>query len=163
MRWNHYKLQQLSLLQSAMDSYYKLRQLFYYKVRHGLLQIATGITKCDDYYKLRQYNLPFCSPKNQVTPPPPPPTQAINNDRSLRVVNYICIIYFFVLAQGAPLSLSKRKVPQVPNEKQFKGIKCKRDLSVENNKQTKKKKTSTQAPVKKFCVRAGFKLNLCFW
>ena len=40
------------LLQSAMD----------------LLQIATGITKCDDYFKLRQYNLPFCSPKNQVTP-----------------------------------------------------------------------------------------------
>ena len=40
-----------------MDSYYKLRQLFYYKVRYGLLQIATGITKCDDYYKLRQYNL----------------------------------------------------------------------------------------------------------
>ena len=63
-------LRQLSLLQSAMDSYYKLRQLFYYKVRHGLLQVATGITKCrmkllqiatgvtkcDDYYKLRQYN-----------------------------------------------------------------------------------------------------------
>ena len=48
------------LLQSAMDSYYKLRQLFYYKVRHGLLQIATGITKCDRfitncdrYYKVR--------------------------------------------------------------------------------------------------------------
>ena len=52
-----------------MDSCYKLRQLFYYKVRHGLLQIATGIksamdllqiatgiTKCDDYYKLRQYS-----------------------------------------------------------------------------------------------------------
>ena len=55
MRWNYYKLRQLSLLQSAMDSYYKLRQLFYYKVRHGLLQIATGITKCDTvYYKLRQ-------------------------------------------------------------------------------------------------------------
>ena len=45
----------MELLQSAMDSYYKLRQLFYYKVPHGLLQIATGITKCDDYYKLRQY------------------------------------------------------------------------------------------------------------
>ena len=57
MRWNYYKLRQLSLLQSAMDSYYKLRQLFYYKVRHGLLQIATGITKCDDYYKLRQYRV----------------------------------------------------------------------------------------------------------
>ena len=52
MRWNYYKLRQLSLLESAMDSCYKLRQLFYYKVRHGLLQIATGITKCDDYYKL---------------------------------------------------------------------------------------------------------------
>ena len=25
-----------------------------FKVRHGLLQIATGNTKCDDYYKLRQ-------------------------------------------------------------------------------------------------------------
>ena len=50
-----YKLRQLSLLQS--DSYYKFRQLFYYKARHGLLQIATGITNCDDYYKLRQYNL----------------------------------------------------------------------------------------------------------
>ena len=59
---------QPSLLQSVMDSYYKLRQLFYYKVRYGLLKIATGITKydgfitnatgitkCDDYYKLRQY------------------------------------------------------------------------------------------------------------
>ena len=55
MRWNYYKLRQLSLLQSAMDCYYKMRQLFYYKVRQGLLQIATGITKCDDYYKLRQY------------------------------------------------------------------------------------------------------------
>ena len=55
MRWNYYNLRQLSLLQSAMDSYYKLRQLFYYKVRHGLLQIASGITKCDGYCKLRQY------------------------------------------------------------------------------------------------------------
>ena len=90
MRWNYYKLWQLSLLQSAMDSYYKLRQLFYYKVRHGLLQIATGITKCDDYYKLRQYSLslilwpkwgpkgrkkvfgdPSPPPLSQGTPPPP--------------------------------------------------------------------------------------------
>ena len=44
-----------------MDSCYKLRQLFYYKLRQvlqsamDLLQIATGITKCDDYYKLQQY------------------------------------------------------------------------------------------------------------
>ena len=49
MRWNYYKLRQLSLLQSAMACYYKLRQLFYYKVRHGLLQITTGITKCDGF------------------------------------------------------------------------------------------------------------------
>ena len=53
--WNYYKLRQVSLLQSATYSYYKLRQLFHYKVRHGLSQVATGITKCDDYYKLRQY------------------------------------------------------------------------------------------------------------
>ena len=26
-------------------------------MRYGLLQIATGITKCDDYYKLRQYKV----------------------------------------------------------------------------------------------------------
>ena len=39
-----------------------MRQLFYYKVRQDLLQSATGITKCDgfitkcdDYYKVRQY------------------------------------------------------------------------------------------------------------
>ena len=43
-----------------MDSYYKLWQLFHYKLRHGLLQIATGITKgdkfiknFDGYYKVR--------------------------------------------------------------------------------------------------------------
>ena len=60
VRFNYYKLRQLSVLQSAMDSCYKLRQLFDYKVRHGLLQIATGITKCDGfitncdrYYKVR--------------------------------------------------------------------------------------------------------------
>ena len=35
-----------TLLQSAMD----------------LLQIATGITKCDDYYKLRQYRHVFKIP-----------------------------------------------------------------------------------------------------
>ena len=42
------------------NCYYKLRQLFYCKVRHSSLQIATGITKCDGfvtncdrYYKVR--------------------------------------------------------------------------------------------------------------
>ena len=61
MRWNYYKLRQLSLLQSAMDCYYKLRQLFYYKVRHGLLQIATGITKCDEFITNcdRYYKVPW--------------------------------------------------------------------------------------------------------
>ena len=40
--------------------YYKVRHLFYYKVRQVLqsatvlLQSAIGITKCDDYYKVRQ-------------------------------------------------------------------------------------------------------------
>ena len=56
VRWNYYKLRQLSLLQSATrfitncDRYYKVRWI-YYKLR----QVLTGITKCDDYYKLRQY------------------------------------------------------------------------------------------------------------
>ena len=53
MRWNYYKLRQLSLLQIAMDGCYKLRQVL--QSAMDLLQIATGITKCDDYYKLRQY------------------------------------------------------------------------------------------------------------
>ena len=33
--------------------YYKLRQVL--QSAMDLLQIATGITKCNDYYKLRQY------------------------------------------------------------------------------------------------------------
>ena len=37
--------------------YYKLRQVL--QCAMDLLQIATGITKCDDYYKLRQYRLYF--------------------------------------------------------------------------------------------------------
>ena len=36
--------------------YYKLRQVL--QSAMDLLQIATGITKCDDYYKLRQYKAP---------------------------------------------------------------------------------------------------------
>ena len=53
--WHYINVEEVSwitlkkLLQSAMDCYYKLRHLFYYKVRHGLLQIATGITKCDGF------------------------------------------------------------------------------------------------------------------
>ena len=48
-------LLQLATGITKCDGYCKLRQLFYHKVRHGLLQIATGITKCDGYCKLRQY------------------------------------------------------------------------------------------------------------
>ena len=33
--------------------YYKLRQVL--QSAMNLLQIATGTTECDDYYKLRQY------------------------------------------------------------------------------------------------------------
>ena len=49
------------LLQNALGFYYKMRQ-FYYKMQQLsqivtiLLQNATVITKCDVYYKLRQYN-----------------------------------------------------------------------------------------------------------
>ena len=57
-------LQSVTSVITKCDSffYYKVRQLFYYKVRQVLLQSATGITKCDnfitkcdDYYKVRQY------------------------------------------------------------------------------------------------------------
>ena len=49
------------LLQNATEVYYKMRQVFYCKTRQLLqiasilLQNATAITKCDVYYKLRQY------------------------------------------------------------------------------------------------------------
>ena len=43
-----------SLLQSADTVYYKFRQVLQSAME--LLPIATGITKCDDYYKLRQYS-----------------------------------------------------------------------------------------------------------
>ena len=55
----YYKVRQLFLLQSSMVCYYKVRQLFYYKVRPVLSQSATGITKCDDYYKMRQYSIEY--------------------------------------------------------------------------------------------------------
>ena len=74
--WHYINVDEVSLitlkkvLQSAMEllqiptAYFitkcdgqllQIASAFLYKVRHGLLQIATGVTKCDDYYKLRQY------------------------------------------------------------------------------------------------------------
>ena len=50
--WHYIKVDEVSLitlkklLQSAMDCYYKLRQLFYYKLRQ-VLQSAMIITNCD--------------------------------------------------------------------------------------------------------------------
>ena len=49
VRWIYYKLRQV--LQSTMIIP-KLRQVL--QSAMDLLQIATGIAKCDDYYKLRQ-------------------------------------------------------------------------------------------------------------
>ena len=58
------------LLQNATEAYYKMRQFLYYKMQQfyykmrqllqiatTLLQNATVITKCDVYYKLRQYSV----------------------------------------------------------------------------------------------------------
>ena len=55
---------------------------------HGLLQIATGITKCDDYYKLRQYMVAFSLTLSQFSPttqplacvPPPPPSRILKKN-----------------------------------------------------------------------------------
>ena len=60
MGWNYYKLRHLSLLQSAVC--YKLRHLFYYKVRsiyykfRQVLQSAMIITNCDSTDS-RQYDI----------------------------------------------------------------------------------------------------------
>ena len=62
MRWNYYKLRQLSSLQIATAFLLQSATQFitsrdrYYNAM-DLLQIATVITKCDGYYKLRQYNI----------------------------------------------------------------------------------------------------------
>ena len=53
-----------NLLQSATSVITKCDSFFYYKVRQVLLQSATGITKCDDYYKVRQYMVGFDTPVN---------------------------------------------------------------------------------------------------
>ena len=51
------------VLQSMTEVYYKVRQVFqsvtevYYKVRQ-VLQSASGITRCDSYYKVRRNTLP---------------------------------------------------------------------------------------------------------
>ena len=45
MRW--------TVITNCDTVYYKLRQVL--QSAMDLLQIVTGITKCDDYYKLRQY------------------------------------------------------------------------------------------------------------
>ena len=51
-----------TLLQNATEVSYKMRQVFYYKIRHlsqlamVLLQSSTVISKCDVYYKFSQYN-----------------------------------------------------------------------------------------------------------
>ena len=55
----YFKMRQV-LLQNATKVYYKIRQVFYYKMRQLLqivmilLQNAEVIMKCDVYYKLQQ-------------------------------------------------------------------------------------------------------------
>ena len=64
----YYKMQQILLqnatailLQNAREVYYQMCQFFYYKMQQLLqnatilLQDAAVVTKCDVYYKLRQY------------------------------------------------------------------------------------------------------------
>ena len=67
-----YKVRQLILLQRAIVCYFKVRQLFCYKVRQVFLQSAKGITKCDNfismcdrYYKVRQ-NSPSSETQGQL-------------------------------------------------------------------------------------------------
>ena len=76
----YYKMRQILLqnattisLQNATEVYYKMRQAFYCKMRQLLqiatilLQNATVITKCDVYYKLRQYaHLLWITAENRI-------------------------------------------------------------------------------------------------
>ena len=82
---NYYKLRQLSLLQSAMDSYYKLRQFFYYKVLQSamdLLQIVTGITKCDDCDSTPVHCLHCVGSRSIIS--------SMSNIQKAMIVNLIC-------------------------------------------------------------------------
>ena len=54
----YFKMRQI-LLQNATEVYYKMRQVFYYKMRQ-LLQNSTVITKFDVYYKSQQYMVFDC-------------------------------------------------------------------------------------------------------
>ena len=57
----HYKVRWTVIINCDSFFYDKVRHAFYYKLRRvlqsamDLLEIATGITKCDGCYKLRQY------------------------------------------------------------------------------------------------------------
>ena len=55
MRWTVITNHDSFFLTKCDTVYNKLRQVL--QSAMNLLQIATGITKCDDYYKLRQYSL----------------------------------------------------------------------------------------------------------
>ena len=50
MRWILLENATAILLQNATEDYYKMCQVLYYKVQQF-------ITKCDSYYKLRQYKV----------------------------------------------------------------------------------------------------------
>ena len=69
-----------------MDCYYKLWHLFYYKERHGLLQITTGITKCDGF-------ITNCDSTNVTLKPELEPTVIAcleGSKCSRRLVYWIC-------------------------------------------------------------------------
>ena len=53
MRWTVISNCDTFFITKSDTVYYKLRQVL--QSAMDLLQIATAITKCDDYYKLRQY------------------------------------------------------------------------------------------------------------
>ena len=57
----YYKVRWSVITKCDSFFYYKVRQLFYYKVRQVLLQSATGFTKCDDYYKVQPLKSTHCS------------------------------------------------------------------------------------------------------
>ena len=100
VRWSYYKWRQLSLLQSLMDSCYKVRQIF---ITEGdtdgqLLQIATTylletatlfITNCDRCYKVQWSYYKNCD----NTEEPPRPFLVI------AFINYLFTVFIRLSAQ----------------------------------------------------------------
>ena len=97
---SYYKVRQLILLQSATACCYKVWQLFYYKVRHVLLQSASGITKCEEIITKCGRYITKCDRTRHRLPTLEGSLFGSNGFLQLRGINYALmpLLYFSRLA-----------------------------------------------------------------